>query len=135
MKITGRCHCGAITYEAEVDPATVSICHCTDCQVLSGSAYRTSVPTKKADFKLLTGTPKIYVKVGESGARRAQGFCGECGTPIYATSAEDPQVYGLRTGAVRERARLPPATQIWCRSALAWTSSIDRLPKSEKSPG
>ena len=32
MKIDGGCHCGAITYEAEVDPEKTSICHCTDCQ-------------------------------------------------------------------------------------------------------
>lgn len=43
MKITGGCHCGAIRYEAEVDPATAGICHCTDCQVLSGTAFRVSI--------------------------------------------------------------------------------------------
>ncbi len=134
MHISGGCHCGAITYEAEVDPATVSLCHCTDCQILTGTAYRCSVPAKKADFRLLSGVPKIYVKVGESGARRAQGFCGNCGTPIYATSAENPQAYGIRTGSARERAQLLPTTQIWCRSALAWTTNIANLPKSEKSP-
>ncbi len=41
MRIDGQCHCGGITYEAEVDPATARICHCTDCQVLSGTAFRT----------------------------------------------------------------------------------------------
>jgi hypothetical protein len=40
MKIDGRCRCGNITFEAEVDPATVVICHCTDCQTPSGSAFR-----------------------------------------------------------------------------------------------
>ena len=44
MKIDGSCHCGRIRYEAEVDPAKVVICHCTDCQTLSGSAFRTVVP-------------------------------------------------------------------------------------------
>ncbi|MEJ0023213.1 MAG: GFA family protein, partial [Alphaproteobacteria bacterium] len=29
-----------MTYEAEIDPAMVGICHCTDCQMMSGSAYR-----------------------------------------------------------------------------------------------
>jgi hypothetical protein len=38
MKIDGRCHCGEITFEAEVDPDALNICHCTDCQTLSGSA-------------------------------------------------------------------------------------------------
>ena len=41
MKIQGGCHCGYITYEAEIDPEKVSICHCTDRQSGSGSAYRT----------------------------------------------------------------------------------------------
>ena len=32
MNVTGGCHCGQITYEAEVDPTTVRVCHCSDCQ-------------------------------------------------------------------------------------------------------
>ncbi len=40
MKITGECHCGAVAYEAEIDPVKVGICHCADCQALSASAYR-----------------------------------------------------------------------------------------------
>lgn len=31
MRVTGACQCGAIRYEAEVDPQAVGICHCTDC--------------------------------------------------------------------------------------------------------
>ena len=53
MKIDGRCHCGYICYEAEIDPETVAICNCTDCQTLSGSAFRTVVPTEKGSFRLL----------------------------------------------------------------------------------
>jgi hypothetical protein len=46
MKIDGGCHCGYIAYEAEADPAKTYICHCTDCQTLSGSAFRTVLPTR-----------------------------------------------------------------------------------------
>jgi hypothetical protein len=70
MKIEGGCHCGYITYEAEVDPDKVSICHCTDCQTLSGSAFRTAVPAPREAFRLRTGQPKIYVKTAESGTKR-----------------------------------------------------------------
>ena len=58
MKVHGGCHCGRITYQASVDPANVSICHCTDCQMLTGSVYRVSVPVRKESFSLLTGEPK-----------------------------------------------------------------------------
>ena len=103
MKITGGCHCGAITYEAEVDPGKVSVCHCTDCQTLTGSAFRIVVPAKREGFKL-KGEPKIYVKTGESGRRRAQGFCYNCGTPIYSADVADPQVFNIRVGTARQRA-------------------------------
>jgi hypothetical protein len=132
MHIDGGCHCGFITYEAEVDPATVGICHCTDCQTLTGSAYRVTVPAPKDGFRLLTGRPKVYVKTAESGTRRAHGFCPECGTPIYATAVTDPQVYGVRVGTARQRAELRPTRQVWCRSALEWAQQIADLPQSAK---
>jgi len=57
MKIDGGCHCGAITYEAEVDPAKTSICHCTDCQQLTGTAFRVTVPAPEDHYQITRGTP------------------------------------------------------------------------------
>ncbi len=128
MKIQGHCHCGAIAYEAEADPARAVICHCGDCQTLSGAPFRASIPVKAADFHLLKGEPRIYIKIAESGTRRAQGFCADCGSPIYATSPDDPRYYNLRLGAVKQRAQLPPLRQIWCESALDWAKDIRALP-------
>ena len=133
MRIDGGCHCGAIAYEAEIDPAKVEICHCTDCQMLSGSAFRTVVPAPEGRFRLLRGQPKIYVKVAESGARRAQAFCAECGTQIYATSVgAGPKTYNLRLGTARQRAALKPQMQYWSRSALPWIDAIAAIPRVEK---
>ena len=82
VKVEGGCHCGDIAYEAVIDPEKVAICHCTDCQTLSGSAFRTVAPTREGTFMLLSGSLKTYVKVGESGTPRIQSFCPRCGTPI-----------------------------------------------------
>src|ERR1700694_1852184 len=100
MNVTGHCHCGAITYEAVIDPARGGACHCTDCQCLSGSPYRASVPAPKETFRLLSGTPKIYVKTAESGNKRAHGFCANCGSPIYSAAISDPPMYALRVGCL-----------------------------------
>jgi hypothetical protein len=133
MKIQGSCHCGNITYEAEIDPNKVSICHCTDCQTGSGSGYRTNVQTEKGSFKLLSGEPKIYIKkTAESGNPRAQGFCADCGTPLFSTTVSDRQVYGLRVGSIKQRAQLAPKSQGWFKSALPWTQNISALTKFEK---
>ena len=133
MKIDGGCHCGAITYEAEADPEKVVICHCTDCQTMSGSAFRVVVPVAEADFKLLSGAPKTYVKIAESGNKRAQVFCPECSSALYATSVGDdgPKVLGLRTATARQRDQLTPKKQIWYRSAQHWVTDIDAVAKVE----
>ena len=52
MKIDGHCHCGQITFEAEVDPMTLTICHCTDCQTLTGSAFRINILAPVEHFVL-----------------------------------------------------------------------------------
>ncbi len=134
MKITGGCHCGSVKYQAEIDPTTVGLCHCTDCQVFSGSAFRATVPARKEGFTL-TGQPKVYVKTAESGNKRAQAFCPDCGTHLYATSVEDQKVFGIRVGTSDQRNELRPAKQIWCQSAQAWAMNIDSLPKVARQPG
>ena len=133
MKIDGGCHCGHIRYEAEIDPANVGVCHCTDCQKLTGSAFSTYVFAGRDSFRLLGGKPKIYVKTAESGNRRAQAFCPECGTRIYASADEpNPERFNLRVGTVNQRRELRPQSQIWCRSALPWVmelASVKQVPK------
>ena len=42
-KSMGNAHCGYVTFEADIDPRAVSICHCTDCQTLTGSPFRVTV--------------------------------------------------------------------------------------------
>ena len=131
MHVNGSCHCGKITYEAEVDPNAVSICHCTDCQTLSGTAFRTVVSAKREDLKV-TGEPRIYIKTAESGNKRAQAFCPDCGTPLWATTPTDQQTFGLRVGAIRQRDQLVPKRQSWARSAQGWLSQLGSITRLEK---
>jgi hypothetical protein len=135
MKIDGRCHCGQITYEAEVDPNAMLICHCTDCQTLTGSAFRAVVTAPAAHFVLLTGMPKSYAKTAESGNKRRHAFCGNCGTPIYSCAVDNPQSYSLRIGAIAQRATFSPQRQIWRRSGLNWVDALTAVPTSEEGFG
>src|SRR6185312_4818304 len=128
MKVEGNCHCGAIAYEAEVDPAQAGLCHCTDCQMLSGAPFRASVPARVEDFRLLRGALKRYVKTADSGNKRVQTFCGDCGSPIYATALDNPVTFNLRLGTVRQRAEIVPRRQIWCSSALLWAMDVRPIP-------
>jgi hypothetical protein len=129
MKVEGSCHCGHVTFTAEIDPETASICHCMDCQTLSGSAFRTTVRTRPGTFELRSGAPTLYVKTtAESGTKREHAFCPRCGTPIYATSVGgEPKTHSLRLGTLRQREGIAPTRQIWTRSRVGWLVGVAAL--------
>ena len=123
MRIDGSCQCGAITFEGDADPEKVWLCHCTDCQAGTGSAFRVNIPVPGDRFRLLSGEPKIFIKTtAESGTPRAQAFCPTCGSPIYSTTPGDGRKpsYTVRVGLLRQRAELAPVRQNWFRSAWSW---------------
>jgi hypothetical protein len=135
MKIDGGCHCGNIRFAAEVDPADVVACHCTDCQTLSGAAFRAVVPTRPGSFVLLSGTPKVYVKRAASGNRRQQTFCPECGSPVYSAPADGAtDVVVLRVGTIHQRDQLVPREQYWFRSSQPWLATLPSIKKQDKQP-
>lgn len=130
MQIDGACHCGLVSFTAEVDPARVMICHCSDCQVLSGAPFRAVVAAPVEDF-VVRGETKSYVKVAESGNKRAQVFCPECATPLFATAPENSTQVIIRLGCVKQREQLVPAVQIWTHSAQPWLSGLQDIPGSQ----
>jgi len=129
MKVTGKCHCGHVNYESELDPENVAICHCTDCQTLSGSPYRVSVRAPAETFRLLSGDLKVYIKTAQSGAQRAHSFCPNCGSPVHSCDPVNPTTYSLRVGCLNERAQLPPRKQTWCTSAVPWSHDLQSVPR------
>jgi len=137
MRIDGACACGAIRIEGEADPEKTTICHCTDCQTGTGTAFRVSIPVPGETLKL-TGQPAIYLKTtAESGNPRAQAFCPKCGSPIYSTTPGDGRQasYMVRVGILRQRDQLFPRRQIWFRSARPWVTELGGVSKVETQQG
>lgn len=130
--IDGSCLCGFIRYEATIDDSRVRICHCTQCQIHSASAFRTGVLVHRDNFKLTHGQLKTHIKTAESSSRRILTFCPECGTSIYGSGVEDQTFLSLRLGTATQRAELVPSAHMWYRSAVPWLSSLMNLPTYEK---
>ncbi len=122
MEVGGGCHCGAIRYRGTVDPEQVSICHCTDCQRLTGSAYRVTVLTPGDQIRITAGRPKAYV-AADNGDRSVQHFSGNCGSPLFFSSETDPQLeWGLRWGSINQRAIVAEAGDLVrvCSAVDSW---------------
>ena len=81
----------------------------------------------------MSGEPKTYVKIAESGNRRIMAFCATCGTQLWSCDeGSDPGRISIRAGTLRQREQLPPRRHIWFRSAQPWISEIGSLPRVEK---
>ena len=134
MKIDGNCHCGFITVEGDADPERVNICHCTDCQTRTGSAFGVSVQVAGPTFKM-NGQPTTYLKTTtDNGKPRIQAFCPKCGSQIYSTTPGEGQQpsYTVRVGLLKQRDQLIPKRQNWFRSSRNWVVSMDAIAKNEK---
>jgi hypothetical protein len=128
MKTTGSCFCGALAFEAEVDPKKVVVCYCTDCQISSGGTCHVNTIVPEADFKMTKGEPAHFIKTADSGNKRNIGFCGTCGTQLYAVNAEGPKVYGVRVPTLHQRDQLRPVMRFFLRSKPDWVATEAELP-------
>src|SRR5580693_1935208 len=64
--LTGGCHCRALRYTLTAPPLGAYVCHCTDCQSLSGAAFAIGVVVPAPAFTL-AGSPRLIRRVLGSG--------------------------------------------------------------------
>ena len=122
IHVNGSCHCGNIQIEAQVKLSEVRACHCTDCQKMSGAPLR-AIALAPANKINIAGNPTEYIKIGDSGNKRIQAFCPDCGTQLFATDM-NKTVYNLRTGFLEQKNELKPKTHVFTHSAMTWVSEI-----------
>ena len=81
MKITGGCYCKKIRYEAEGEPLMRGLCHCRECQYISGGGANVALAMPLSGFRYTAGQPKSYSRSDlETPVKRE--FCPDCGTSL-----------------------------------------------------
>ena len=118
VNVNGKCHCGRIEVEAVVKKSEVRACHCTDCQQMSGAPLRV-IAIAPANKITVFGRPKEYIKIANSGNKRIQAFCGNCGTHLFATDLEK-SFFNLRAGFLKQRFDLEPKQHVFTKSSMPW---------------
>jgi hypothetical protein len=75
MKVpfSGRCACGAISYECSAKPVFSWNCHCRDCQRAGGGGFSPLAYVSKAALTI-RGNPKYHEVKAESGRWVRRGF-------------------------------------------------------------
>ena len=67
------------------------ICHCYECQKVSGSAFTTNLVVPTDNFKITSGseTLKSYAAPHQSGMTLTIYFCCNCGSAVYKVGDSD----------------------------------------------
>jgi hypothetical protein len=72
---TGRCLCGAVTFEGTWGSEPVRACHCSQCRRWSGHVWASGQSTRLE----LQGAVKWF----RSSDIAERGFCPECGSSLF----------------------------------------------------
>jgi hypothetical protein len=133
-QIAGGCLCGKVRYTASGDPAFVGVCHCTDCQKFTGSAFGVIVGVPKSALSI-QGKLATYSKAADSGGTTERKFCPECGSSIADEVAAMPDIIMLGAGTLDDASWVKPGMQIFCDSAQPWVQLQGEMKSFPKMPG
>jgi hypothetical protein len=88
-RATGRCLCGAVTYEVRGPIRDILLCHCEECRRANGylGAYTSTLAD---DLAVLADDSLRWIDSPQSDRSARRGFCVECGSSLFwqATEAE-----------------------------------------------
>ena len=71
----GNVYVGKLNLKLRFSLIRKMICHCSHCQINSGTAFGYIVGAVNDSFKLLKGEMSFYLKSADSGAKRELTFC------------------------------------------------------------
>ncbi|THX57655.1 hypothetical protein D6D06_03581 [Aureobasidium pullulans] len=125
----GSCYCGKVSFTYEGEPLNKAICHCTDCQKISGSVYSTNIIVSSKNFSV-QGTPKKYPAKADSGRTVTTVFCGECGSPLWREGdmSEADGILVVRVGCLDDKDAVTeskPLNELYTSGRAGWLSEME----------
>jgi hypothetical protein len=111
---TGGCFCGAARYVAVGPPINVRVCHCQDCQRLTGTAFFARA-LYAADAVFVTGLLAGY----KSSDDLIRKFCPRCGSQLFAQRLSKSTI-GIGLGSFDDANGLRPSEHIWVSDKQEW---------------
>lgn len=134
-KYTAQCACGAIKFEFDTTPTFVANCHCNDCKKASGGEMATFFGVPQDDFTLLSGKPKSFASVSDSGKKLQRNFCGECGARLFTDNLENfPGTVFVMLGSLDRPELIQPMLEMFTKRRLPWAKPLD-IPQFSNMPG
>jgi len=128
---TGRCGCGAVTYQMKTPPMFVHCCHCRECQRQTGAAYvlNAIIETERVEFE---GPVTEHVLATPSGKGQIITRCRDCGVAVFSSyMVRLGKLRYVRVGTLDNPDQCPPDVQIFTSSKQSWVPLSKGIPSLE----
>ncbi|MCB1703526.1 MAG: GFA family protein [Halioglobus sp.] len=134
MKVTGGCYCKKIRYEAEGEPLMRGLCHCRECQYISGGGANVAMAMPLAGFRYTQGEPKSFSRSDlETPVRRE--FCPDCGTSLTSRPPGFDDMVILKVGTMDDPAQYgTPDSAFYCIEMQDFHYLPDEMPTFDRFP-
>jgi hypothetical protein len=119
-----RCSCGQLTVEADGEPIRISMCHCTECQRRTGSAFGAQARFPQEKVRI-AGASTTYTRKGDSGGAIHFHFCPTCGSTVYYTLDRAPGSVAVALGAFADPTFPPPTFSVYEARKHGWVGLPD----------
>ena len=118
---TGQCACGAVTFAFDTAPGFIADCYCKDCQRASGGAMATFLGVPAADFSLLSGNPKPFHYIADSGKGLDRNFCPDCGSRLFTSNLDAfPDTVFVMLGSLDHPELVQPMLEMFVKRRQPW---------------
>lgn len=132
-RATGRCLCGAVTYEVRGPLRDVVLCHCLECLRWAGNAGAFA-STANDDLVVAERGALRWIDSPDSSRSARRGFCGECGSSLFWKAA-DAERTGIAAGTLDAPTGLEVAAHIYTHQAPDWDAPLDDGLPRDPDPG
>ncbi|WP_332696717.1 GFA family protein [Bosea sp. (in: a-proteobacteria)] len=120
------CSCGRLRLNCAGEPASVSLCHCRECQRRTGSSYGIAAFYEREKVSI-SGEFRDYVRQSDSGYKVTQHFCPHCGGTVFWEPERKPQMLAVAVGAFADPGFPAPAKQVYTEHRPAWLTLPDLI--------
>ncbi len=130
--ISGSCLCGKVTFECLDNFEQFHLCHCAQCQKISGSAHVSNLFSKPDNIKWRGGF-ELIKRFDVSGKSISNCFCRECGCAVPYISGSGKALI-VPAGCLDEAPSINPQDHIFCSEKAAWYDQALSAKKFDKFP-
>jgi hypothetical protein len=116
---TACCSCGQLRVSTQGDPLRVSVCHCLACQKRTGSAFGVQARWPRQQVQL-EGATRTWRRIGDEGTALDFRFCPNCGSTVWFTQNDNPDVIAVAVGAFADPGFPPPTRFVYEHRCYSW---------------